>query len=61
MSTICARKILSKLARLIGTTNQNLYNRLTRDNFSEQELHKIAEVLGYIFEGFFIFNDNERI
>ena len=50
-----------ELATLIGTTNQNLSNKLSRDNFSEQELHKIAEALGCKFEGFFIFEDGESI
>ncbi|TYQ17824.1 UNVERIFIED_CONTAM: Cro/C1-type helix-turn-helix DNA-binding protein [Acetivibrio alkalicellulosi] len=52
---------ISQLATLIGTTNQNLSNKLTRDNFSEQELHKIAEALGCKFEGFFVFEDGEKI
>ena len=52
---------VSDLAIAIGTSNQNLSNKLMRDNFSEQELHKIAEALECKFEGFFIFNDNEKI
>lgn len=52
---------ISQLATLIGTTNQNLSNKLTRDNFSEQELNKIAEVLGCKFEGYFVFDDGDRI
>ena len=52
---------ISELATAIGTSNQNLSNKLTRDNFSEQELHQIARVLGCRYEGFFIFEDNERI
>lgn len=52
---------ISELATLIETTNQNLSNKLSRDNFSEQELHKIAKVLGCKFEGFFIFNDGDQI
>ena len=50
-----------ELAVAIGTSNQNLSNKLTRDNFSEQELHQIAGILGCRYEGFFIFGDNERI
>lgn len=52
---------ISELAFLIGTTNQNLSNKLTRDNFSEQELHKIAEAFGCRFEGFFIFDNGDKI
>lgn len=52
---------ISELATLIGTSNQNLSNKLTRDNFSEKELQQIAEVLGCRFEGFFVFEDGDRI
>ena len=52
---------ISELAISIGTSNQNLSNKLTRDNFSEQDLHKIAEAFGCHFEGFFIFDDGEKI
>ncbi len=52
---------ISELSEKIGTSNQNLSNKLSRDNFSEQELHQIAEALSCRFEGFFILNDNEKI
>ncbi|KOF56376.1 transcriptional regulator [Clostridium sp. DMHC 10] len=52
---------ISELARLIGTTNQNLSNKLSRDNFSEKELQQIAEALGCKFEGFFVFEDGQTI
>ncbi|MFZ5966188.1 MAG: helix-turn-helix transcriptional regulator [Bacillota bacterium] len=52
---------ISELATLIGTSNQNLSNKLSRDNFSEQELHQIAEALGCKFEGYFVFEDGEKI
>ena len=52
---------ISELAAAIETSNQNLSNKLTRDNFSEKELHQIASALGCRYEGFFIFEDNERI
>jgi transcriptional regulator with XRE-family HTH domain len=52
---------ISELAVLTGTTNQNLSNKLTRDNFSEKELQQIAEALGCKFEGFFVFEDGDRI
>lgn len=52
---------ISELATLIDTTNQNLSNKLTRDNFSEKELKQIAEALGCRFEGFFIFDDGEKV
>lgn len=52
---------ISELAIAIGTSNQNLSNKLVRDNFSEQELHKVAEAFGCHFEGFFMFDNNEKI
>ncbi|MBU3196000.1 helix-turn-helix domain-containing protein [Clostridium algidicarnis] len=52
---------ISELANLIGTTNQNLSNKLTRDNFSEKELQQIAEALGCRFEGYLVFEDGWEI
>lgn len=52
---------ISELATLIGTSNQNLSNKLSRDNFSEKELQQIAEALGCKFEGYFVFEDGEKI
>ncbi|MFQ9978455.1 helix-turn-helix transcriptional regulator [Clostridium cadaveris] len=52
---------ISDLADMVGTSRQNLTNKLNRDNFSEQELIEIATALGCIFEGFFIFDDGEKI
>lgn len=52
---------ISELANNIGTSNQNLSNKLARDNFSEQELHRIAQAFGCKYEGFFIFDDNDKI
>lgn len=56
------RKVtISELATLIETSNQNLSNKLARDNFSEKELQQIAEALGCKFEGYFIFDDGDKI
>lgn len=35
-----------QLAERCGWTQSNLYNKMKRDNFSEEELHTIAEALG---------------
>ena len=35
----------AKLARKLGTTPANLYQKLKRDNFSEKELREIGDVL----------------
>ena len=40
-------KSLSELAgRMENCSPQNLHNKIKRDNFSESEMHKIAEALG---------------
>jgi len=52
---------ITELASLIGTTNQNLSNKLARDNFSEKELQQIAAALECRFEGFFVFDDGDRV
>ena len=44
----------SELARRIGTSPQNLHNKMKRDNFSEAELHAIAEALGLKLEITFV-------
>ena len=52
---------ISDLSDMVGTSRQNLTNKLNRDNFSEQELIEIATTLNCKFEGFFIFDDGEKI
>ena len=37
---------LSDLAELIGSSRQNLSNKMSRDNFSEKEIKEIAKALG---------------
>lgn len=48
---------LTSLAEKIGTTRQNLSNKLSRDNFSEKEIRAIAEALGCTYEAKLIMND----
>lgn len=52
---------IAELAKAIEISSQNLSNKLSRDNFSEQDLRQIAGALGCRYEGFFISEDNERI
>ncbi len=47
----------SELAQRMGESRQNLSNKLSRDNFSEKELHAIAKELNCTFRAEFIFND----
>ncbi len=48
---------VKELAMKLGCTSQNLSGKFKRDNFSEKELHEIANALGYRFEGKFVSND----
>ena len=53
---------IEKLADKLNQSRQNLTQKLTRDNFSEKELCKIAEILDCKFHTEFIFNDTgERL
>lgn len=38
---------ITEVAARIGWSQSNLSNKLKRDNFSESDLRKIADVLGY--------------
>lgn len=49
------------LAELLGQSRQNINTKLKKDNFSEQDLKKIAEVLEVEFEGFFFLKSGEKI
>ena len=49
---------LKALAAALGDkSSTNLSNKLKRDNFSEKELHEIAEVLNCDYEANFIMRD----
>ena len=50
-----------ELSKMLGTTNQNMANKLKRDNFSIQELEAIVEALDCEFEGYFVDKDGGRI
>lgn len=47
----------AELARRIGTSPQNLSNKLKRDNFAEADLQKIAEALDCSLSISFVMND----
>ena len=51
IKTILNEKKISQteLAEKIGTTRQNLNNKLNRDNFTAKELSKIAKALNVSF------------
>ena len=48
---------LAQLAEKTGQSRQNMSNKMSRDNFSEKELHDIAKALDCTFEASFIMND----
>lgn len=38
---------IAELAKELGTSRQNLNGKLSRNNFSEKELKRIGEILGF--------------
>jgi transcriptional regulator with XRE-family HTH domain len=48
---------IAQLAEQTGQSRQNMSNKMSRDNFSEKELHEIANALNCTFEAAFIMND----
>lgn len=48
---------LGDLAEKTGQTRQNLSNKMSRDNFTEKELRKIAEALECTYHASFTLND----
>lgn len=59
IKTIMARKKVSmgEMAEQTGQSRQNLSNKMKRDDFSENEIRKMAEVLGCTVE--IVFRDSE--
>ncbi|MGA3678143.1 helix-turn-helix domain-containing protein [Lysinibacillus agricola] len=49
------------LAEKLGTTRQNLHNKMTRNNFSESDLEKISVALEIDYEISFLMKDGEKI
>lgn len=51
---------IKELAGKINISGNNLSNKLSRDNFSEKELHDIANALGCEYDGIFTFRDTGK-
>ena len=49
----------SELASLLGMSTQNLYSRMKRDNFSENDMKRIAEVLDCSLDVTMTLNDTK--
>lgn len=52
---------LGELAIKTGQTRQNLSNKMSRGNFTESDIHKLAAALGCTAEISFILPNGERI
>ena len=52
---------LAQLAEKIGQSRQNLSNKMSRDNFTEQDARVIAAALGAEFNCTFRFPDGAEI
>ncbi len=48
---------LAQLSEKLGQSRQNLSNKMSRDNFTEKELHTIAEALDCSYKASFTMND----
>lgn len=55
------KKTIADLAAAIGQSRQNLSNKLSRDNFTIEELKAIATALDYSFEATFVASDGTKI
>lgn len=63
LRVVLKRKDISvqDLADMLGQSRQNINTKIKKDNFSEQDIRKIAKVLNVGFEAVFILEDGERI
>lgn len=52
---------LSELARQLGTSPQNLSQKIKRNTLTKEELEKIANVLGAVWKAEFEFPDGTTI
>ena len=48
---------VAQLADLTNQTRQNLSNKLTRDNFQEQDIKAIADALNCDYEAYLVMKD----
>ena len=52
---------MGNLAEATGQTRQNLSNKMSRGNFTEKDMEKIAEALGCSIEIKLVFPDGNEI
>ena len=51
---------IKELAEKLGTSGNNLSNKLRNDNFTEKELRQIAQALNCDYDGIFTFKDSGK-
>ncbi len=63
MKTILAERemTIQELSNKLGYEGSYLYNKLSRDQLTEEELKKIADALNYDYNGIFTFRDTGKI
>ncbi|MGE7113960.1 helix-turn-helix domain-containing protein [Lysinibacillus sp. NPDC047702] len=52
---------VTEVAEALGTSSQNLSNKMRRDDFKVSELEEIAKICGVRFESNFILEDGSKI
>lgn len=57
IALIKRNKKATDLAKELGSSPTNLYNKFKRDNFSEKELMEIADILNCKLKISFVMND----
>ena len=51
----------TELANRMGTSPQNIHNKMNRDNFKEEDIQNIAAALGYTLHIVFENNDTGKL
>ena len=51
---------IKELAEKLGTSGNNLSNKLRNDNFKDKELRQIAQALNCDYDGIFTFKDSGK-
>ena len=51
---------LAQVAEITGQSRQNLYNKISRDNFTEKEMIEISKALQCTFETCLTMNDTKE-
>ncbi len=57
----CGNLSEAELARKLGVTPQTFNKKMHTDNFSTNDLEKIAEVLGVSFEAYFVLPNGDKL